>query len=406
MSLWGTFTNARTAMDAQSQCLGQISTNLANINTTGYKRSDTTFKSILSGNTQTTDNMGVMPVNRRLINDQGLPIETGNGNDLAILGKGFFMVNQSPSGTGAEYFTRDGSFVQQTAITSSGSSKYLTTSEGLYVMGWNADINGSFSSSLEPIRLDGFDEIDGQATTSAQILANIDANPDSTQHLHVPVFDEEFNSHTLNMNWDKISDANDWNLTFDITDGAVTAPAAGQQVIFDQKGTLLTPENGILEIEVSWDDGGTSNIEVDMAKVTQLGGDTNISSVTQNGYPAGKLKKTHFNEDGVLIGTYDNSKILPISKVAIADFVAPENLSPVTGNLYRATNAVGDMNILSIGETNAQSISLSPMTLEGANVEMADEFTKMIVTQKAYSSAATVFKTGDEMFQEATSMKR
>lgn len=405
MSLYGTFTNCRTAMDAQSHCLGQIGSNLANINTTAYKRSETNFKTILSGDSDGSDCGGVASYDRRLVNDQGLPVATDSGNDLTIVGSGFFLVNQASNGNGSEYYTRDGSFSATSVLTGSGESSYLTTNDGLYVMGWNADLDGNFSSGLEPICLDAFAEIEGQITTSAEIQGNIDVSATTVQHLNIPIYDDTFTARTLNASWEKADTDNFWDLTFEINEGTVTSPTTAQSIRFNDEGALVSPADGIVSIEITWNSGSASEVELNISDISQFNSDTGLDNVEQNGYAVGKLQSTQFNSDGVLMGYYDNSQILPISKVAIVDFVSPENLNPVSGNLYQATSGVGDERILSIGDADC-STSLRPQTLEASNVELADEFTKMIITQKAYSSAATVFKTGDEMFQQAAEMKR
>jgi len=115
MSLWGTFTNSVNAMNAQATSLSVISQNIANVNTTGYKGSDTQFQTMLSDVTQPASIFSVQATPRQLIDVQGVIAPSANANDLAINGKGFFMVNSAMDGSGSMAFTRDGAFNQAVA---------------------------------------------------------------------------------------------------------------------------------------------------------------------------------------------------------------------------------------------------------------------------------------------------
>ena len=108
---------------------------------------------------------------------------------------------------------------------------------------------------------------------------------------------------------------------------------------------------------------------------------------------------------GVLWGSYTNGRNRALYKVAVAQFVAPDNLEAVSGNLFRATGEAGDVSIRDL-ETEAPGTTILTGNLEASNVDLADEFTRMMMVQKAYTMASTNFRTVDEMIDTAVSMKR
>lgn len=423
MSLLGALSTSSLAMLAQSQGLQTVSTNIANVNTTGYKREDTLFQTLLNGTKDSvsardsggTKYFGVKSVDRRAVIAQGLIQSTNRADDLAINGDGFFITSKNFTGTNKlndVSFTRDGALQQRYVDTGNGSQQsYYVTGSGQYLLGWQADANGQFTTSdslsgLVPLRSYSLDEIDGTATTQAMMAANVPSNTvtgDSVM-LQGTIYDNSYNAQTLNYTWTKTG-ANAWTVDFGVTGGTVTAPAAGTQAAtFNGNGQLETPQ-GTVSVNVTWDDGTTGTVAVDLTQMQQYADAKVVYRTQQDGNASGRLYSETFDDNGVLWGNYTNGRARPLYKLAIARFTAPDSLEAVSGNLFRATDGAGALSIRDL-ENADEETSIMAGSLESSNVDMGDEFTRMMMVQKAYSSAATTFRTIDQMIDEAASMKR
>ena len=401
-------------MLAQSQGMQTVSNNIANVNTTAYKREETLFATLLDGQKANGTKMfSVQAVDRRSVMAQGLVKSTGRADDLAIDGKGFFIVSRtfgSTDGTNDVYFTRDGALQLRYVDDGSGSQRsYYTTANGKYLMGWAADENGEFTTSdsltgLVPLRAFALDEFSGAAFTEALMAANIPSNTATGESvtLQGSVYDQAFTSQTLSYIWTKTA-ANNWTVDFAVSDGAVTAPATGTAT-FSGDGKLLTPQDPV-EVTVTWDDGSTSTIAVDLTEMEQYADATTIYRTAQNGSESGRLYNETFDKNGVLWGSYTNGRNRALYKVAVAEFVAPDSLEAVSGNLFRATENAGEMSVRDL-ELEQQGTTLLVGNLKSSNVDLADEFTRMMIVQKAYTMASTNFRTVDEMIDTAVAMKR
>jgi flagellar hook protein FlgE len=423
MSIWGAFTDSVQAMNAQAHSLGVISQNIANVNTTGYKKSDDQFKTMLSEVNSTTNIFGVKAAPRQLIDVQGVIAPSTNWSDMSISGKGFFMVNTAQDGSGSMTFTRDGAFGQKVAsdpsvvpspvtpfdpTVSPGSAQksYLTDSAGNYIMGWmatNGVVNPTNSTKgLTAIGYELGQPVAGTATSTVALQGTVPSNPgvDSqgnplVQSTGIPVYDNKSAVQTLNLNFTPTS-ADNWNVGFTMDPNVGTVTSATTAATFDGSGKMLTPAAPVVA-NVTWKDGTTSSISVDVSKLNQLASSKfQIDHTTQDGSAAGTLSSVNFDDKGQLTGTYTNGKTQLIAQLSLATFVAPNSLGEASGNQFTQTEAAGAMTVSTATQLGGQT-ALTPNTTELSNVNLEDEFTKMITTQRAYSSASKVFQTADEM---------
>ncbi|HIJ37957.1 MAG TPA: flagellar hook-basal body complex protein [Rhodospirillaceae bacterium] len=179
--------------------------------------------------------------------------------------------------------------------------------------------------------------------------------------------------------------------------------SAGIGATFNGNGTVATTIPNILQ--VYWANGATAqagtgnNITLNLSGLQQLASSTGVADTTQqDGHAAGTLTSVSFDNGGVLSGTYSNGKSEVLYTLAVATFTAPNALNPVSGNMFAATEGAGAMSINSIGGLNGQT-SLVTGAVEGSNVSVDNEFTNMVVMQRAYELNSQVFKAGDEMSQ-------
>lgn len=229
-------------------------------------------------------------------------------------------------------------------------------------------------------------------------------------------------THNITLAFLKDPAANAWNVeaygaaaeleAADHPDGLL----ASGQVTFNGDGTLasntLTPNfpGGAAAgdpIGINWldtDGADNSSIALDLGTIgdadglSQFDADFNVASTSQNGSAFGELTAVSIDEQGHVIASYSNGRTQRIYRLPVATFANPSALDPRSGNVYARTDASGTANLREAGAGGAGKIASS--ALETANVDLADEFTKMIVTQRAYSANARVISTTDEMLDE------
>lgn len=416
MALYGAFTSSMMSMMSQSTALDTIGSNIANVNTGGYKKTETRFATVLSKSINTTSDLsGVKPNNLQRIDSQGTVVSTSRNLDAAILGHGFFILNSEADGSGETLYTRDGSFETKngdaiTVTADDGVSQitsneaYLVDKNGNYVMGWSPETDGTFnaSSQLSALRVDSYAFQDaGIATTENTLDLNIPADDasGSTHSYNIQVYDSTGTARTITLGFEKQTTNNTWTVTADSSGSTSMAPVT---LNFDGDGQLVSPTS--LNLNFSWANGETVSSALDVSAVTQYAGAFTPHNYWQNGYGSGQLREFTFDATGNIQGQFTNSQVRPIYRLGLAVFANPDGLETVSGNMFKESEFSGSANVVSAGENTYASISGN--AVEISNVDIADEFTKMIVTQQAYNSSATVFRTVDEMTTVARDLKR
>lgn len=399
MSIWGAMTNSVQAMNSQSRALGNISQNIANVSTNGYKRTESLFATVLSESLGTTDIFSAKTNDRSLVDVQGTISQTQNWSDLSITGQGFFVVNTEADGSGDTFYTRDGGF--DTYAADDDDRTYLVDKNGYYLQGWEAGADGTVNGSgaLSTLSYDQAGTLDGSATTSLGFTGNVAAGSSEPAVLSAYVYDTSGNGTTLDMTWSPTGTQNQWTLSFAVGGGTATG---GMTVDFDTSGNIGSTSTA--STTITWDDGSTSAITVDLSSMTQMHGTSAMESYVQNGYSSGSLNEVAVDANGEMIGSYSNGINRSLGKVALARYTSPNSLDERSGNVYADTVAAGTRSIVSLGET-WESSAIHDYSVETSNVDLADEFTRMVQTQKAYSSAAQVFQTADEMTKTAGGLK-
>ncbi len=417
MSLFGARNAAELGMKAQSHGLNLISQNVANTNTTGYKQTESQFKTMLERSTVSQDYFGVRASDRQLITKQGQIKTTGDPLDLAINGQGFFQVQQSLQAeeTTTTMYTRDGAFSRGRAP---DGDMYLKDSDGNFVMGREAPPEGAAPDaptpdSLKPLSLTAVETIDAKPTTEVRLQENIPNKP-AGENLQtgVGVVGPEGKRQTLGLIWSQNPDtANGWNLEV-APKGGTTNSINGNNtstlpVTFGGNGELQTVDGQnttSFDTTVTWGNGSQSTINLDLAGSTQLGEERQRVAVDDNGNLAGDLQRLEFDSQGVLHGNYTNGEQRRLYEIPVTDFNNPRGLEPQSGTTWQYTARAGERQVLTPQGINSRT-GFVPSAVERSNVELEDQFTRMITTQKAYSSVASAYQTADEMTQTATQLK-
>jgi len=391
--------NHQTQMDV-------IGNNIANVNTVAFKASRVTFEDILSqtiegarspvaggtgGVNPTQIGLGMTISSVDTIFTAGSLQTTDNPTDLAIQGDGFFIVS---NGTQV-YYTRDGSF----SMSADGS---LVTSGGYRVQGWLADSDGNIDTTqaLQNIVIPVGTQMKPKATENVLFEGNLDANAadTTTWTTNTQVYDSLGNPHNLVIVFTK-NGSNTWNwaATLDGTQSGGTGT-----IVFGSDGLIQSGGAGNLAFTITG--ANALNIAVDFSQMTQFGGSSTAYVSLQDGYEAGNLETVSVDSSGIITGIFTNGQSKALGQIALATFVNPAGLTKMGGNLYQISNNSGAPNIGTANSGGRGSIAVG--ALEMSNVDLAQEFTNMIVTQRGFQANSRVITTSDEMLQDLINIKR
>jgi flagellar hook protein FlgE len=243
----------------------------------------------------------------------------------------------------------------------------------------------------------------------------------STASVSMTVYDSSYAAHTVTANFEHMGN-DQWALHIDPQPDGTIANGVGSILLnFDGRGNITgvsqtDPVTGAVTTSATnqatstivWNNSalGTSPLTFDLTQLTQLEGDKpTIKGVEQDGFAAGTYSYARFDGAGKLSAFYSNGHSKVIFQVPVASFTAPDSLNPVSGNLFQRTPQAGAISVGSV-EDQGSGAAITAGALESSNVNLENEFTKMIITQRAYSSNATVFKTADEMTQTTRDLYR
>ena len=441
-----------------------LGNNISNINTTGFKKGRVNFQDMLSqtlsGAAKPTDEVGgVNPKQVGLgmviasidtIHTQGSLQTTGVMTDLAVQGEGFFILQDGEK----RFFTRDGSF----GIDRDG--LLVDPANGLRVQGWQAiTIDGittiNTAAVIDDLIIPVGDKDPAASTTEVELACNLDKRTpeipagaaaqtilDGTWSTTFDIYDSFGNVHQLQVNFTKVVGiANRWQAEVIVDPGAeiptntlVEIGAANNAdnlffIDFDNLGSLSaildaqgdTIAEGTLQVNVGFDvpeatiPAGEAAVrqlftlnlgEVGSYRsaVTQFAEKSSTKAITQNGYPMGYLESFKIDQAGVITGVYSNGTNRAIGQVALAGFTNPGGLEKAGENTYEVSNNSGDARIDAAGIAGKGKIIAG--ALEMSNVDLAEQFTDMIVTQRGFQANSRTITTSDQMIQELLTLKR
>lgn len=288
-----------------------------------------------------------------------------------------------------------------------------STSHGTFPAGtaWDVEVDSTgavISPTSDPTVDIDWDATGGGATTFGTAVSV--SSPPTRGDVHnipISVFDENYTEHTVTLRFERTGN-NQWYMFADAGTDATATPDP-VEVTFDGNGKMISPADGLFNGSFSWTSGtetGSATVDFDMSAISQYDDDDLfIKTTSQDGYARGTLLSTTFNEQGELRGYYDNGRTRTLFKVPVANFVADNALEAVSGTMFRRTAAAGELTVSAIEDAPGAS-SFATSSLENSTVEVEDEFTRMIMTQKAYSMNSKVFQTADDMTTVVRDLKR
>ena len=420
----GSFSAALSGLNANSIALSVIGNNLANTNTVGFKASTVTFHDLVSqtlklgggGGNPVQIGLGVITGTIAPTFSQGSIESTREPTNVAIQGDGFFVVAKE---AGSAY-TRAGDF-------SFDADGRLVSSDGDAVQGWTEldPLTGDILTAAQP------DEIiippgvlrDPTATTSFQALSNLDADAPvgDTFTTTIQIIDSLGAPHLSTITYTNTGPGA-WTYDITVPGAEITGGTAGTPfslgagtVGFDAFGVLndvggaapadvaiVTPTwvNGAAASNWSWD-------LVDLNGDAHLSGfatDSSTSSIAQNGTRAAQLQTISVDKQGNIVATFGSGQSVKLAQLAMATFNNPKGLFKLGANLYGESGAAGLPNIGTAGSGGKGSLIGS--ALETSNVDIAEEFTKMILAQRGFQASARTITVSDELLLETLNLKR
>jgi flagellar hook protein FlgE len=427
MSLLTALSSGTTGLEASSLELSIIGDNIANANTVGYKAGRAAFEDALTQSV--IGGTGEIGLGSRLkavqkILTQGSLSSTGIATDLALQGSGYFIVSGNHNGQTANFYTRAGQFT----VDRDG---YLVNLEGLRVQGFPADPTGTVSG-LPGDLLVGTASASPQATGEVTVKANLqaDATPPASWLPASPTATSNFStSMTI---YDTLGTAHQTQVFFRMsgpgawewhamTDGAgLTSGTAGTlteiasgTLGFDTQGRLdtVTQASSFLPLGAvnpqpltfNFGDpvaaGGTG-----LAGVTQFAAPSASTFIGQDGFGSGQLASIRIDPEGFASGIFTNGQTRVLGQVAVAGFSAPDRLERVGGNLYQQSQDSGQPVIGSPGAGGRASVISG--SLEQSNVDLAEQFVRLIAAQRAFQANSKTITTADQLLSELIAMKR
>lgn len=407
MSLYGMMRTGVSGMQGQASKLSTIADNIANSSTTGYKRFSVEFSTLVVNSGGGSYNSGgVITSVRQAVSQDGVIQYTSSTTDLAIDGDGFFIVQDSE---GNSFLTRAGSFVPD-------AEGRLINSAGYYLSGY------SYASGTPSVVVNGYNGLDPVVITSNEISATPStegifqsnlpnaapvvtgtlpsanaAASEYTEKSSMVVYDNLGGEVILDVYYTKTA-ANTWELTvFNQADAAAgtsfpysSAALTTQTLNFDgTTGDLLTPANFTVAVP------GGQNLTIDISNMTQLSTEFLVSDLDVNGNAPATIDRIDFSAEGVLYAQYSDGTTRNLYQIALASVASPDQLVALSGNVFQTSDMSGEV---SIGFPNSNGNgALKSGAIETSNVDIAEELTEMVQSQRNYTANSKVFQTGSDL---------
>ena len=396
--------------------LDVIGNDIANVSTVGFKGSSTVFSDVLTQTLQAGSapangnggtNVAQVGLGSRLAGtiqsfSQGAIQSTGRSTDGAIQGDGFFVARNSSG----DMYTRGGAFT----LDRDGN---LTTAEGNLVQGWQADIAGNVivqPSNTTNLQIRVGELLSPSQSRQIDLRGNLsaDAAIGASTTLTLNGYTDQGATTPVNITFTKTA-ANAWTASATYGNPATSVALTDASLTFDAAGELLTPADRNVNIAGGLIPGLPVAISINLGgantpgRITQFAGASTAAVVSQDGSASGTLQTFNVNQQGLIVGSYSNGRSKVIGQLAIAVFANPQGLERVAGGWRQNINSGNPI----VGEAGAGGRGLlSWGSLESSNVDLAEEFARLIIAQRGFQGNARVVSAADEVLQEVVNLRR
>jgi flagellar hook protein FlgE len=418
MGISGIMRTSASGMDAQSNRLSAVADNIANVSTTGYKRTYTEFSSFIPQQATAEYNSGSVTTHiRHAISEQGTFRYTTSPTDIGVRGEGFFLVSDT---AGQVFLTRAGSFVPD-------GEGDLINAAGFALMGYPLGEGGppNVANGTAGLVRINTDELALQAIPSDEgtFFVNLDADSDIVPAADLPstntatatftnrtslvAFANLGREVTLDIYTAKTAD-NTWEVTvYDraaATNGGfpyTSGPLATTTLTFDPTTGALDPASPA-SLTIPVPDG--DNVVLDLSQSSQVATDYTVISANVNGNGPSAVDRVEIDQNGVLFALYQNGTRVPTFQIPLATAPSVDNLAPLPGDVFLPDSDSGDMLIGFPGSGSFGLVEAS--ALEQSTVDLADELTTMIEAERNFQVNSKVFQTGADLLDVVVNLKR
>jgi len=406
---------AISALRNHEVMMDTVSNNISNVNTTAFKSGRVSFQELFSqtlrgATAPAGDRGGLNPMQVGLgmalsgidtLFTQGNLQATDRPTDLAIQGDGFFLLN---AGNNARQYTRDG----RMDIDLTG--KMVSSTTGMQLLGWMANPQTDVVDPTQPLTAITLPigQSMARATTQLQLRGNMDARtaPAGTVAFTMSVYDSLGSLHNINVTFTRSATNNQWSWSATTTDAAISnLTPAGTTIAFDTTGRYDTT-NPPTTLDITYNNGATSPVTLNLnfSEMTQLASETDIAAGAQNGTPAGSFDAFTVDADGRVIATFTNGLSRTVGQVALATFANTQGLSRAGQSLFSVSPNSGPA---FVGQPNQSGFGqIQGGFLEASNVDLAQQFTNMIIAQRGFQANSRIITASDEMLQDLVNLKR
>ncbi len=402
------FKTAISGLQAAQIDLNVIGNNVANSNTTGFKRSRAEFRDVYAvSNLGTSTNDAGRGVDTSRIAqqfDQGNITFTDNPLDLAVSGQGLFMLDDN----GVRSYTRDGTF----GLNRDG---YIVDASDRRLVTYGVDASGNITGALGPLQLSQANN-PPQASSAVDVGANFDANatppaiavfdPTDANSFNdttaMSIFDSQGGSHLMQMYFIRDAAVNTWQM-HSYVDG--TAVAGPDTLVFDGAGLLTTPASGSFTLPAFTPTPGVNpiNLTVSVGTSTMFGAPFGVSLLTQDGYTTGRLAGLDIDSEGIVLARFTNGQSEVQGQVALANFPNQQGLQSMGDNAWAATFSAG---LVLEGKPGTSSLGLiQGGALEDSNVDLSEELVGLIIAQRNFQANTEVISTADAIIQAVMNIR-
>ena len=406
------------ALNASSTAVASVGNNLANLNTTGYKATTVSFRDMMSqqigtGLTASSVGMGVVdPIVQHQFT-QGSVQGTKGLFDAAIQGNGYFVVKDA---SGNVNYTRAGNF----SLDPNGN---LINATGEKVQGWlaaNGVINPSGGTSNITVPASSLQI--PIPTTSFSMSANLNAGAAKGDTFSTPiqVIDSLGKSHTLTATYTNTG-SNTWSYEVtapgdDVSGGKAGTPSSLSKgsLTFDTSGKLTTPAATASPVSLSAvtfaDGSAAQTLKWNLyntdgsSTLTQYAQASATSATSQDGTATAQPTSVQLGDNGFIVAKYSNGKTVNVAQIALATIINPDSMIPIGNNDFQLSGDTGTPT-LGAAATGGRGAIIGS-ALEASTVDIAKEFTDLMVYQRSYQANSKVITTLDDLAQSVIQLKR
>jgi len=409
------FNTSLSGLNSASKDLAVTSNNIANANSTGFKKSRAEFGDIYAvsafGASKTATGQGASTQVVRQIFSQGTLEFTDNTLDLAISGQGYFAFQPNVSSTetiytraGALGVNKDGYVVNSAgqllkvlpvdknsgAVTSTSLATsiplQLPAGAGQPVATANVEASFNLPSSASAPSVTPFDTTTEVPAGSGKYVPNSNSYNQATS---VQIFDSLGNAHLLTMYFVKTTTANTWEVHTQVDSMQPDKHGGPQTITFNSDGTISAASSFSLTVPAAELNNGAGDLTFNVnipASATQYNAPFQIYDLNQDGQAPGRLSGLSIGEDGLVQATYTNGSNLYLGKIALVDFKNPNGLKQIGDNSWIETVESGEA---LVGEPGTGSYGkIQSGALEASTVDLTAELVNLIVAQRNFQANA------------------